>query len=98
MGASGIELKMAAKKAATWGTAVACGANNGILILPYNLKKDRASLVDDSLGLYYPKESINGEIKCAGSIPAYLRYDSLDLLIAMVTGSTGGAPVQQGAT
>jgi hypothetical protein len=96
--AIGVELKAAVKKAAAWGTALACGANDGILILPPSLKKDRPSNVDDSLGLYFPKESEPGEIKVEGDLPAYLRYDSLDLLIALAMGTSGGAPVQQGAT
>ena len=96
--ATGVELKAAIKKAAVWGTAVACGANNGILILPSDIKKDRPSLVDDSLGLYFPQDADQGEIKAAGSRRLYLRYDSLDLLFALVMGATGGAPTQQGAT
>ncbi len=97
-GVSGIEVKAAVIKAATWGTAVACGANNGILILPPTVKQSREDYVDDSLGLYFPQDSDPGEVKAEGDLPAYLRYDSLDLLIAIVAGATGGAPVQQGAT
>lgn len=96
--AIGVELKAAIKKATVWGTAVACGANNGILILPGNIKKDRSAQVDDSLGLYFAQDADIGEIKAEGSIPMYLRYDSLDLLIALAMGATGGAPAQQGAT
>ncbi|MEW6115668.1 MAG: phage tail tube protein [Nitrospirota bacterium] len=97
-GVAGIEVKAAIKKAATWGTAVACGANNGILILPDSIRKDRPNNIDDSLGLYFPQDSDPGEIAVAGDLPAYLRYDGHDLLIALGAGSTGGAPVQQGAT
>jgi|Deesub1362A_J573_1020465.scaffolds.fasta_scaffold00740_17 hypothetical protein len=92
--AIGVEIKAAFKKASVWGEAVACGANDGILILPPSLKKDRPNQVDDSLGLYFPEDSDPGEIKVEGDIPAYLRYDSLDLLIALAMGATGGAPVQ----
>jgi hypothetical protein len=96
--ATGVEMKAAVKKAAAWGTAVACGANDGILILPHSIKKERPNNVDDSLGLYYPEDSDPGEIKVEGDLPAYLRYDGLDLLIALAMGATGGAPVRQGAT
>ncbi len=51
---SGIELKLAARKATTWGTAVACGAMDGILMLPGTLKRSRDSKIDDSLGLFWP--------------------------------------------
>jgi hypothetical protein len=97
MGATGVEIKAAIKKAATWGTAVACGANDGLLILPPSLKKERPNQVDDSLGLYYPKESDPGEVKVEGDLPAYLRYDGLDLLFALAMGATGGAPTQPDA-
>lgn len=96
--AVGVELKAAAKKAAAWGTALACGADDGVLILPHSIKKDRSASVDDSLGLYFARESAPGEIKVEGDIPVYLRYDGLDLLLALAMGATGGAPVQQGTT
>lgn len=95
---SGVNVKAAVTKAALWGTAVACGADNGILINPHTLKKTRQAQIDDSLGIYFPADSVNAQIKCEGDIPAYLRYDSLDLLIALAMGATAGAPVQQGAT
>ncbi|MDA8113873.1 MAG: hypothetical protein M0Z43_03975 [Acidithiobacillus sp.] len=95
---SGVNVKAAAALAGAWGTAVACGANSGILIKPHTLKKTRQSLIDDSLGLYFPQNAVNAEIKCEGDIPSYLRYDGLDLLIALAMGATGGNPVQQGST
>jgi hypothetical protein len=97
-GVSGLEVKAAVKKAATWGTPVACGANDGILILEPSIDKERGDNVDDSLGLYFPQDSDPGEITVDGDLPMYLRYDSIDLLIAMAMGATGGAPVQQGST
>jgi Phage tail tube protein len=96
--AIGVEIKAAVKKASAWGTAVECGAGDGILILPHSIKKDRPNMTDDSLGLYFPQAADSGEIKVEGSLPMYLRYDSIDLLIAMAMGATGGAPAQQGAT
>ncbi len=96
--ASGVNVKAAAAKAATWGAAALCGANSGVLIKPHTLKKTRGALIDDSLGLYFPQNSVNSQVKCEGDIPCYLRYDGLDLLIALAMGATGGAPVQQGAT
>jgi hypothetical protein len=92
--AVGVEVNAAVKKAAAWGTAVALGANNGILILPHSLRKQRGSDVDDSLGIYWPNESDPTEIAVAGDLPMYLRYDSIDLLIALAMGATGGAPTQ----
>ncbi len=96
-GLSGAEIKAALKKAATWGTAVAAGAGDGILILPSSFKKDVGAEVDDSMGTYFAKDGLLGAIKVEGDLPAYLRYDSLDVLIAQVMG-TAGAPTQQGST
>lgn len=92
--AIGVEIKAAIKRAQTWGTAVACGANEGILILPHSLKKQRPDLVDDSLGLYFPHDADHGGIKVEGDLKAYLRYDSLDLPVALAMGATGGVPTQ----
>jgi hypothetical protein len=88
-GVAGIEIKMAAKRGITWGTAEACGAYDGILILPGSLKKSMEDKVDDSLGLFWPTDSDRGAIKAEGDRPAYLRYDSLDLLIAHFMGTAG---------
>ncbi len=96
-GVAGVELKAAFKKAAAWGTAVACGAGNGIMVLPTAIKKDMSVEVDDSVGTFFSKDGNLGTIKVEGTIPAYVRYDSLDVLLAMFMG-VAGAPVQQGAT
>lgn len=96
-GLAGVEIKAAVKKASTWGTAVACGANDGIVILPTSLKKDTTIDIDDSMGKFFSKDGIAGPIKVEGDIPAHLRYDSLDVLIALYMG-TAGAPAQQGGT
>lgn len=96
-GLFGGEIKAAFKKASTWQTAVACGANDGIVVLPTTIKKDTTIDIDDSMGKYFSKDGLPGPIKVEGDIPAYLRYDSLDVLIALYMG-TAGAPSQQGGT
>ena len=96
-GIAGVEIKAAIKKAATWGTALPCGANDGILILPASIKKDTSADVDDSLGLYFPQDGDLGAIKAEGDLPLYLRYDACDQLLALVMG-IAGAPTQQETT
>jgi len=96
-GVAGVEIKAALKKASAWGTAVACGANDGILILPASIKRDTSADVDDSLGLYFPQDGDLGAIKTEGDLPMYLRYDACDLMLALVMG-IAGAPAQQGST
>jgi hypothetical protein len=94
---SGLEVKAALKKASAWETPVACGANDGVLLLFDTLKKVVESPSDNSLGLPYAEERDQGEIKVEGSLPACLRYDGLDVLIALAMGNAG-APTQQGST
>jgi hypothetical protein len=95
---SGLEIKAAVKKAAVWDTPVACGASNGVLLKGDTLKRTVESLVDNGLGQAFGKNMDQGEIKAEGALSAFLRYDGLDLLIALAMGATGGAPAQQGAT
>ncbi|MDA8168678.1 MAG: phage tail tube protein [Nitrospiraceae bacterium] len=97
MGATGTESRAAFRRAASWGTPSAAGANDGLLVLPHTLKKERPVLPDDSLGICFQTDAADGGIKVEGDIPAYLRYDSLDLLLALAMGQTAGTPVQQGA-
>lgn len=96
-GVAGNELVYAAKKAATWGTAVACGAGDGILSRPSGIKQSNDITIDDSVGLYFPVDGTPGALKVDGQLPAYLRYDGLDLLLALAMGSAG-VPTQQAAT
>lgn len=96
-GSIGVEIVAGAKKATAWGTAVALGANDGILVLPTTLKKRADVDVDDSLGNYFSVDGDPGMIVADGDIPMYLRYDGCDLFLANFAG-VAGAPTQQGAT
>ena len=97
-GVAGIEIRTAVAKANDWGTAVAVGVGDGILTLPQTIKKDAPVDVDDSLGNFWIKDGLLGAIKVEGAMPAYLRYDSLDMLIALFMGDSAGSPVQQGGS
>lgn len=94
---SGLEVKAAIKKSSTWGIAAACGANDGVLLAADTLKKSVKDHIDDSLGLAFAESRDPGEIKCEGALKAFMRYDGLDVPIALAMGDAG-APVQQGAT
>ncbi len=98
MSASGKEIIAAIKKAAAWLTPVACGAGDGVFLKDISLPRKQPPVLDDSLGKSFQDTADPGLIKVDGSLGAWLRYDGLDLLLAMVMGATGGAPVQQGAT
>ncbi len=86
--AIGAELQAGIRKGLVWGTPKVVGAGHGILILPANVKKDRTSMVDDSLGNYFPTSSDPAEIKAEGDIQQYLRFDGVGLLIATLLGSS----------
>ena len=96
--ATGVDTQAAVARGSAWHTAVACGAGDGVLVLPPTFKKERPLSQDDSLGAYFPLEAHAGGIKVEGELPCYLRYDGLDLLLALAMGATAGAPTQQGAT
>jgi len=98
MSVSGSELKYAFKKASAWNTAVAAGAGNGFLGLDLSLKADTTNITDDSRGQLFAVDSSAGEVKCEGSVPAYLRYNDASLLsmLAIVMG-TAAAPTLHAA-
>jgi len=95
---AGIRARAAMKRALTWGLPERCGAGDGILALPCNITEKCETIIS---GL---KESeYEGEQGCETSgirfsLPAHMRYEGLDLPIALVLGSTGGTPVRQGLT
>ena len=94
---TGEEIQAAFKKAASWNTAVAAGAGDGILFLPMKVKRDAPINVDDSLGQFFTVDGTPGAVKLDGDLPGYMRYDSLDPLLALFMG-VAGAPTQQGLT
>lgn len=96
--AKSMELRAAMRKAAAWGEAASCGAGDGLLIKSHTIKKKRADLADDSLGVYFQREADRGDLDVAGDLSCWLRYCGLDLPIALALGQSAGAPVQQGAT
>jgi hypothetical protein len=95
-GVAGIELIYAAKKATTWGTAIAAGALNGFLSRPSGIKESQDTTIDDSLGLFFPGDGAPGAIKVEGDLPAYLRYDGLDLLIYLAMGTVAARAANVG--
>ena len=94
---TGREALCALKKATTWRTPVACGANDGLLILSESLAMSQEELVDDSLGAVWPMYSDLGKSSTQGSLDAYMRYDGLDVALALIAGAAG-TPAQQETT
>lgn len=94
---TGREILVGLKKAATWRTAVAAGANDGILILSEGFKQTIEHLDDDSAGLAFIQRTDQGKTEASGPMEAYMRYEGLDVLLALIMG-TAGVPSQQGET
>lgn len=87
---AGVEMKYALKKGSAWGTPVACGAGDGLLLLPTGVKQGDAALeVDDSQGLFWSQDGTPGPIKVDGDLSGYLRYDGLDRILAAIMGTAG---------
>lgn len=94
---SGKEFKAAFAKASTWGTPVAVADADAILLTSEGITRSAEHLPDDSAGQPFHADSDQGLITCGGDIAGYLRYQGLEVLLAMAMG-TAGAPVQQEST
>jgi hypothetical protein len=93
----GMETIVGLKKAATWHTAVACGAGDGLLILNETLSQTIEELLDESCGVSFIRRTEQGKRDASGALEAYLRYEGLDVALALIMG-TAGTPSQQGST
>ncbi len=91
---SGKEAKAAFKKASAWGTAVAVADADALLFTTEKITRTREHLPDDSAGQAFHTDADQGLITCAGDLSAYLRYQTLEVLLAMAMG-TAGTPAQQ---
>ncbi|MBU1275203.1 MAG: hypothetical protein KJ720_07480 [Proteobacteria bacterium] len=94
---SGKEIKAAFAQAATWGQAVACTSSDALYITNESVSQSIEHLPDDSAGQSFFTASDQGLITCGGDVGAYLRYESLGLLLALAMGSAG-APTPQGTS
>ncbi len=94
---TGIQQRIAFKKAAVWGTAVACGATDEVLFLTGQAKRTAPVEIDQSRGSAFSKDGTAGQIDCPVQYTCNLRYVGMDVLIAMFMG-IAGVPTVQGAT
>lgn len=89
------DLIIGIKQASAWGTPVACGAGDGLIVTRDALGYSRQVLKDDSAGQDFTRVADDGPIAVSKTLEGYLRYDGPDLLLAMVMGSAA-APALQG--
>lgn len=94
---TGRDFIAAAVLGATWGTAVAAGAGNGVLLTEENLTHVPELLPDDSAGQAFIHDEDQGLLTVGGTIGGYMRYIGLEFLLAAIMG-TAGSPSQQAAT
>jgi len=85
------------KKATAWGTAVACGSGDGILVEEVGIKKTSALLPDKSAASPYSKGADKGLDTAGGPLSGVLRFQGFDTALALFMGSAA-APAQIGET
>jgi len=95
---AGNGIRAAMKRSLRWGVPETCGPGDGLLALPCNIIEKC-----DAIRYVMTKSGDEGEPDCKAMdlrfrLPAHMRYEGLDLPIALVLGSTGGDPVRQGTT
>lgn len=95
---TGRQMVCAFRQGAAWGTAVACGAGHGVLILADNIKPTINQELDDSAGQPFITDSDPGEKTTVGTVDAYLRYAGFDTLLACLMGQASAPAEVVGAT
>lgn len=86
---SGREIIIGLKKASAWRTAVACGATDGVLITGESFRYSIEHLQDDSAALAFIQRTDKGKLESSGSLEGYMRYEGLDVAIALIMGTAG---------
>lgn len=86
---TGKEAKAAFKKAATWGAAMQLASAEALLFISEKLNRTREHLPDDSAGQAFHQDAERGAITCGGDLSAYLRYQGLEVLLALALGQAG---------
>ncbi|MFH1057802.1 MAG: hypothetical protein V1797_03855, partial [Pseudomonadota bacterium] len=92
---TGKEAKAAFKKASAWGAAVAVTNADAFLFTSEKIARTREHLPDDSAGQAFAVAADRGQITCGGDLSAYLRYQGLEVLLALALGQAG-EPVPTG--
>ncbi len=93
---TGKEVKAAFRQAATWGVPAVVGSNDALLITSEKITRTREHLPDDSAGQAFAAGADRGLITCGGDLGAYLRYQGLEVLLALALGQAG-TPEELGA-
>lgn len=88
--AKGYQAIVGLKKASAWGTAVACGAGDGLEALTVGLRGIRQIIPDRSIrGFVYTYEGDKGNVVVEGTAVFPLRYEGVGRLVAGLLGTAG---------
>lgn len=91
-------MRVALKKSPSWGEAVQCTQGDICLVRSSGIGKSRQPLPDHVLGGGFAPALDYGPVSVGGPMKAYLRYDGLELPLALAMGQSGGVPVSQAGT
>jgi hypothetical protein len=82
------------KKATVWGTPVACGAGDGVGFVSEDISVTREFIEDMQIegANSTQRQGEAGNKAYAGGLTSALRYEGLEVLIALALGKTGGTP------
>lgn len=94
---TGKEAKAAIRKAATWSTPAELASGDAILFTTEKINRTREHLPDDSAGQAFHQDAERGAITCGGDLSAYLRYQGLEVLLALALGQAGVPAAAGGA-
>lgn len=94
---TGKEIKAAFRKSSTWGLPALATSADALLITSEKITRTREHLPDDSAGQAFAAGADRGLITCGGDLSAYLRYQGLEVLLALALGQAG-APEELGAS
>jgi hypothetical protein len=86
---TGKEAKAAFGKAAAWGTPTELASGEAILFTSEKINRTREHLPDDSAGQAFHGDAERGAVTCGGDLGAYLRYQGLEVLLALALGQAG---------
>lgn len=92
---TGKEVKAAFRQAAVWGVPAVVGDADALLITSEKITRTREHLPDDSASQAFAAGADRGLITCGGDLGAYLRYQGLEVLLALALGQAG-APEELG--
>lgn len=89
-------IKAAMKRASAWGVAEACGFADGLRLRSFDVAKGFPPVIRGQVSEAFPIHSDPGALSVGGGISAYMRYEGLELPMALCLGQSAGPPAPAG--